>query len=75
MLTFDPAVRITVEAALIHPYLAWPKRRLGTDKSRALETPAPHRVYMADIENIRTKSSMQDLIVQEVAWFQKHKTP
>ena len=62
---FDPAVRITVQVALDHEYLSWPKERVGSRGALSLEAPAPAILSMIDIEEALTQSVLLDLIKTE----------
>ena len=71
LLIFDPAVRISVQSALDHEYLNWPKARIGFQGAHSLEAPAPHVLNMIDIENApSTQSSLLDLMMNEAAQFE-----
>ena len=64
LLLFDPAVRITVQAALEHNYLAWPKERVGPSGVHSLEAPAPAILSMLDIEDA-THNLLHEMISNE----------
>jgi mitogen-activated protein kinase 7 len=64
-ISFDPALRITVEEALAHPYLS-----AYHDED---DEPVHHQHYDFSFESVEAKDDMKKLIAQEVMSFKASK--